>query len=921
MNQDKAKKTIEFKATHCKQCNGFGYALSPSGKHIKCPSCDKKNSVYGLLDEEVLYWDKDINNATIAQNKVQNLLRNIINFALIIFTIIGVLGLVYYWFMNREVSILDLFFSRHLFALIFWLSIVGDLYIYYRLDLDARKKVAMPKRPLGEDIKSIETELNWNILHKSDLKRINVANFYHQEALDVLEKTYFFAEKNKHHEIKNIDLIAKLSGNDDVRFVLARLGIDYQAFLAKLKRVLQQSKREEGKGIDFGLEAKKVFLSAYYQAYKNRREHVSPVELLLALAREDEVIADIFDDLEITFEKIDNVVTWIHLEKELEKLTSRQRRRSKSKPKTHMNKAMTARPTKLLDSVSQDFTLKAKMGQFFPLVGREKEVSEAFRVLKEGKGNVILVGESGTGKTTILEGVAQMMASEDVPANLQDKRLVVLDPGVFIAGASGIGGLEEKMVNLIYEIMTAGNVILAIEDIHNLLGAGSTSSGSDVAEILMNFLSQGYIKVIGTTTTPEYQKYIENKETFLRRFQMVKIPEMEFSDAIKVLEAKAGFLEYKHNVYFSYDALEACVKLTDRYIQDRHLPSKALDIQEEAAIYVKENKGEKSVIFKDDVAAVLSEKTNVEVTSITQSEAEKLLNLEEIMHERVVGQNDAVNAIAKALRRSREELRDTNRPISNFLFLGPTGVGKTETAKTIAEVYFGNESNMIRVDMSEYQEQHSIVKMIGDAGSGGYLTEAIKRTPFGIVLLDEIEKAHPDILNLFLQVMDDGRLTDGRGRTADFTNAIIIATSNAATDIIQAGINEGLSTAEIHEGLLEGELEKYFRPEFINRFDRVVVFESLTEEMVVEITRKMLAKLAQKLEEKSITFEVAEEAVVELAKKGYSPKFGARPMRRLLQDTVDDALAKLMLQQKISRRDKIVLHAGGQLEVQKAKPL
>ncbi|MFA6027769.1 MAG: ATP-dependent Clp protease ATP-binding subunit [Patescibacteria group bacterium] len=911
-----------FQFSVCPQCNGYGHVLTPARKHILCPLCQNKDSIFGYVDNQALYWNKKVNKALIAEEKTLDLIKRIINFVLVFLGVLGIISLGYYIFrnFNNPDDIISLIFKKDKFLLFFWLSILVDMFVYYRNVTEAAKKVYIKTRAFGADISPIIFTPAWKKLHDTEKNKINIAPFFNKEAMDAVASSYLIAEKGNQHEANNIDLLAAISTTTTIRLILARLGVDYTEYLNKIKRVLT-SMAEKGIGLDFDIAFKKVLIVAYYEAYNNRRDEVTVSEILTALLKVDELVKEIFDDIAITGEKIDNVVSWIHLEKELVNWSRHYHGRAKSKPKNHMNKAMTARPTKLLDSVSQDYTLKAKMGHFFPLVGREKEVAEAFRILKEGKGNIILLGDAGVGKTTILEGVAQLMVAEDVPANLQDKRLVVLDPGVLIAGAAGVGGVEQRIVTIINEIMIAGNVILAIEDIHNLLGARSTGSGSDAGEILMNFLSQGYLKVIGTSTKTEYQKIVENKETFVRRFQVVKIEEMTEEDALKVLEARCGMAEYKSKVYFSYDALESCVKLTNRYIKDRYLPAKALDVMEESAIYAREKKGEKKVVSKEDVAAVLSEKTNVQVSNITEKEADKLLHLEEVMHERIVGQDEAITAIAKALRRSREELRDTKRPIANFLFLGPTGVGKTETAKTMAEVYFGNEENMIRVDMSEYREQRSIVKMIGDQYNPGYLTEAMRHKPFSLILLDEMEKAHPDILNLFLQVMDDGRLTDGRGRTIDFTNAIIIATSNAATELIQMGNQQGLTSQEIYDGLMNGYLDKFFRPEFINRFDRVVVFSSLKKEEVVEITRKMLAKLAQNLAGKGMIFEASEEAILELANAGYSPQYGARPMRRLLQDTVDDALAKLMLQQKIGRRDKIILLPKGELRIQKAQPL
>ncbi|EKD76274.1 MAG: hypothetical protein ACD_43C00167G0002 [uncultured bacterium] len=534
----------------------------------------------------------------------------------------------------------------------------------------------------------------------------------------------------------------------------------------------------------------------------------------------------------------------------------------------------------------------------------------------------MLLGDPGVGKSTILEGIAELMTAEDVPEALQDKRLVVTDPGALIAGAGNIGGLESRMENIIQEIVQAGNVIWCIEDIHTLLGAGSTGSSIDIGKILMNYISQGYLKVIGTSTTKEYEKLIEPHEAFNRRFQQVKIKELAPQDAILVLEGRAPFVEGKHGVFFTYQALADCVNLTERYIKDRHLPAKALDVMIEAAILAREQAGKVTLVTKDHVAQIIAEKTNVAVTSITASESEKLLHLEKYLHECVIGQDEAIVAIAKALRRAREDVRDLTRPIASLLFMGPTGVGKTETAKAIAKVYFGDEQRMIRVDMSEYDTPESIAKLIGVSGQPGTLTAAIRQKPFSIVLLDEIEKAHRDILNIFLQVMEDGRLTDGSGYTADFTNAMLIATSNAATAEIQKLYDQGLTPEKIQNELLENNLLKqWFTPEFINRFDHVAVFTPLTPEELLQIAELLLKKLAAAMLEKGLTLRWTPEAAVELVKLGYHPQFGARPLRRVIQDRVQDAVAQLLLRQKLSRRDVIELQAGGALKVYKAEQI
>jgi ATP-dependent Clp protease ATP-binding subunit ClpC len=546
--------------------------------------------------------------------------------------------------------------------------------------------------------------------------------------------------------------------------------------------------------------------------------------------------------------------------------------------------------------------------------------------LESGKINPILVGNPGVGKTMIIEGVAERMTSEDVPEVLQDKRLVSLSVASLVSGAGKIGELEERLEVILNEIERAGNIVLYIDNIHNMIGVSSGSGETlDLSEILAHYLQQARFFVIASTDPINYRHYIERKGALTTTFQKVEILEPETNNAIRILEGKAGGIEYRHKVFFSYEAIEKAVTLSQRYIHDRYLPEKAINLLEEVAIFVKRVKGKDAMVSGEDVAKIVSEKAKVKVTKITEKESETLLNLEDRIHERIIDQEEAVKAVASALRRARTELRDVDRPIANLLFLGPTGVGKTELAKTVAEVYFGSEKNMIRLDMSEYQTPSSINRLIGSApGYGqeaGYLTEAVRQNPFSLILLDELEKAHPDVLNVFLQVMDDGRLTDGTGRTIDFTNAILIATSNAGTQLIQDRMRENKSIEEIAQELMTSALSQYFRPEFLNRFDKIVVFKPLSQENIEEIVKLLLEKVGERLLLKGITLQASDEAIKELAAEGFDPIYGARPLRRLISEKVDDALAKFLLTGKLTRRDIAVLGPGGTIRVEKAREL
>ncbi len=444
----------------------------------------------------------------------------------------------------------------------------------------------------------------------------------------------------------------------------------------------------------------------------------------------------------------------------------------------------------------------------------------------------------------------------------------------------------------------------------------------DLAEVFAEQMQANNFLVIATST-PELCKEKIDSSSLPKILQKVPINEPVKDEAIRILEAKALQLEAEHGVYFSYQALEAAVKMAGQYLHDEYLPAKAIKLLEEATLLAKTKKGGKAIVVADDVAGVIAELTNIPVTKITMDESRKLLNLEQAMAERVVGQEEAIKMIGGALRRARTEMRGQNRPIASFLFLGSTGVGKTQVTKTLAEVYFGSEKNMVRLDMSEYQAEDAVARLIGDTvtGKGGYLTDKIRKFPFSLVLLDEIEKADPQILDLFLQVLDDGRLTDAHGKTVDFANTIIIGTSNAGTEFIQTSIKEGKNMSGIRETLVGEYLKNYFRPEFINRFDGIVVFSPLEMEDVVEIARIFLRQLAEKLEEKGIEFGFEEEALAELARMGFDPTMGARPLRRVVQDNIEDALAKLFLEDRLKRRDRVVLRRGLKLDVDKAEEL
>lgn len=920
MEEKKNETKMEF--FPCPKCGGFGFSISPEGRHVPCPRCRGEDSLYGYMDRQVFYLGKRITPRTAKREKARQTFKSFFNILLIIMGVAGLLlfGWQVFELLNAGRSPFSVFGTASWKTALFWLSLLVDMYIYYRIMHEQETKKYIARRKKGEKGPYIGKIPSWEKFHAlSEKDKTDIWEYLHQDTKIALEGALNIAETLNQKEAGTLHVLAGVVNTPQVFMFAQRLNLDFKKVQQTLARMLQARPAGPFRELALNEAALKSVLLAYEKAYRDGRRQITPIELFKAVLSLNREGRDMFYDMEVDDEKLKNVTKWLNLREDMAMQYREWSRMAGRKPKSFMNRAMTARPTPALDAIGQDFTQMARARAFFPLIGRQKEVDEAFRILKEEKGSPMLVGPAGVGKSTILQGVAELMTAEDVPKKLQDKRLVVMDPGALIAGAEGIGTLEARLMKIISEIIMAGNVILAVEDIHKLLGTGSTGAAADLGGILMNYISQGYINVIGTTTTQEYQQYIQNVETFLRRFQVVRVEELDIDSAIQVCEAKAFSYEAKYKAFVTYDAIDAAVRLTDRYIQDRHLPAKALDILEEAVILASETKKEGAQVTKDDVGKVLSEKTNVDVGAVTESEAEKLLKLEDEMHKRVIGQDEAVNAIADALRRAREELRDVSRPIASFLFLGPTGVGKTETAKTIAEVYFGSEDNMIRVDMSEFMERDAVNKLIGSPGQPGVLTEAVRQTPFSIVLLDEFEKAHPDVLNLFLQVMEDGRLTDGQGRTVDFTSTMVIATSNAGTQAIQERLQAGEPLDRIKTELMEGGLSRIFRPELLNRFDNVILFTPLTRAQLFEIAKLIMGRIAERMAGKGITIRATDGAIEELAMKGYDPKFGARPLRRVMQDTVDSALAKLLLGKKIGRRDIVVLDKGGKMYLKQAE--
>lgn len=885
--------------TTCQTCGGSGQANGST-----CRTCFGYKK-YHFSNNNFLYFSRAINYAHIFVRELRKTIDIIINICLLV-GVFFTLYLVY-----KILNVVD-FDPRNLWLFIakprienlyLWFLALADMFLYYRLVIPGIKKAAKDKM----------------LSDKDQNTRHNIADHLGQEAAKIIDKAWLFGRYKRVFPVSVWHLLYILLNDKDIRLVLARLGIGADNIKNNIDQRIADLVKDQGQSSNLNEESANAILNAYFHMLSRGGDYIAEVDLFYGVVTASQAIQNMFYDLDIDKQKIDNVISWVRINKDLVDRYKRLRSRAIFKPKGGMNRSYTAIATPILNSFSQDMTLMAKAGVLGLTVARDREIAEVITTIESSVASVVLVGPPGIGKGNIVEGIANSMMAEDIPELFQDKRLVAISVPMLVSGAEGTGVLEERFLAILNETAASGNIILYIEDIHQLVGISSEGTeGVSLAEILASEIRKKNVIVIATANSKEYVQYIEGT-SLGQELKKINIKEPDKNQTIQMMEAHVGQVEVKHQVYFTYDALETIYELSNRYITDRALPSKAIDLMDEAGIMVAKRGQQDNLVKAEDIESLVSHKTNIPLTDVTSQESVKLLNLEQEIHKRIIGQEEAVKLVSSALRRARAELRDTNRPIVNLLFLGPTGVGKTELAKTVAETYFGNEKDMIRLDMSEYQSQTALPRLIGspENGTPGLLTEAVRHKPFALLLLDEIEKAHPDILTIFLQVMEDGRLTDALGRTVDFTNLIIVATSNAGTSFIQDQINAGKSVPEFQDQLIKEEIRDIFRPEFINRFDGTVVFRPLTQEEIFTIAGLMLNKVRKRLDEKGVLFEVTEAAQRELAEAGFDPVFGARPLRRVIQEKVDNALAEFMLTGKLGRRDVVVYDVGGNISVKK----
>ncbi|MFL0583475.1 ATP-dependent Clp protease ATP-binding subunit [Solibacillus silvestris] len=793
-------------------------------------------------------------------------------------------------------------------------------------------------------------------------------NRFTQRAQKVLQLAQEEAIRLKHKEIGTEHILLGLirEGGGIAAKALEAINISPQMIETGIEELVGKGTEDVGPIVHYTPRAKKVIELSLDESRKLGHAYVGTEHILLALIREGEgVAARVLANTGVSINKARQQVLLLL---------------GNNDSNTSGNSSMTQTVnTPTLDSLARDLTAVAREGSLDPVIGRSKEITRVVEVLsRRTKNNPVLIGEPGVGKTAIAEGLAQQIINNEVPETLRDKRVMTLDMGTVVAGTKYRGEFEDRLKKVMDEIRQAGNIILFIDELHTLIGAGGAEGAIDASNILKPSLARGELQCIGATTLDEYRKYIEKDAALERRFQPIQVDEPSVEETIQIINGLRDRYEAHHRVKISDEAVEAAAKLSDRYISDRFLPDKAIDLIDEAGSKVrlrsytvppnlkeledklegikseknaavsgqefekaaalrdteqklkqeleqlkkewKEKQGkEESTVYVDDIAQVVAMWTGIPVSKIAQAESAKLLNLEEELHKRVVGQGEAVEAISRAIRRARAGLKDPKRPIGSFIFLGPTGVGKTELARALAEVMFGDEDAMIRVDMSEYMEKHSTSRLVGSPpgyvgfDDGGQLTEKVRRKPYSVVLLDEIEKAHPDVFNILLQVLEDGRLTDSKGRVVDFRNTVVIMTSNVGADALKyrkhVGFGAGLNASkdkDMKSTMLE-ELKKAFRPEFLNRIDEMIVFHSLEKDHLKEIVSLMANSLKKRLKEQDIELHLTDAALEKISEEGYDPQYGARPLRRALQKHVEDRLSEELLKGTLDKTQTVVL--------------
>lgn len=864
----------------CPTCSGYGLVTQPDGSMLTCQACSGK----GAWSNSTPSFYVDLPEIVKPQPPSQDRLLHTMRVMWLVISLIGTaLSLLWIALIIDQLS--GFIWNGHPANLLFGLFGISSMAAVSLWE--TRQTSLRPLRELAQAATESEGPIPINLFANPRYTRlINEAGRYAQMAHS--------------NQIDETTLLIALLSQPHIEAMITRLEKDSVGLAKDLARYVEIQNAGANSTLFIQPNVRLRLINAAQEAVTHDFPYVDSEDILLAYLQEPGQFKEVFKKHDLTYKEVFAMSRWYAAEQERIRTWQFWKARGRTRPRGYMNRAWTALPTPILDRYSRDLTVWAANGSLAPAATRTKEIDRILEILgRTRKNSVLLIGEPGVGKRTIIGGIAQRIIEEDVPEIMRDKRLVTLEASALLTAGETPEGAMQMVLN---EIGRAGNVILVIPDVGLL--ANTSGSNLDAASLLSNAVEQGYVQVITTATMVDFHRYVEGNTHLTSLFDFVEVNEPSREQAIAILEEEAPVIEYKQHVYLTYQAIEKSVDLSKQYLPDRSHPESAISLLDEAASAV--NQGGGSWVRATDIEAAMEKHIQMPIRKANDEEAEKFLHIEETLHQRIIGQNAAITAVASALKRSRAGLRDPKRPIGSFLFVGPTGVGKTETAKAVAEIIFGSEAYSIRLDMSEYQDKEAVSRLLGAAaGTGTYtegseFTQSVREHPFSLVLLDEIEKASPDVLNLFLQVLEDGQLTENTGRTVNFKNTLIIATSNAgAADIANLDGQDSTRVVDI--------LKDHFRMEFLNRFDGIVPFHRLNDKELTEITRLLLQGLTDRLAKQEYTVTFDQTAIDRIAKEGADPVFGARSLRRFVQDYVEGKIAEAILSKE--------LQPGGTLQV------
>jgi ATP-dependent Clp protease ATP-binding subunit ClpC len=870
--------------TQCPTCQGFGVTNQTAGGFMTCQTCRGMGAWLQTSDGVVLRYDLPELISTAAHENLQ--VKKWLRFGLAGISIAILIASFIYLLSESGFSLSDFLWTRSLMHAVFGISGLASMWAISSFEHHQTSR---------KSLHDLESEIDTLPLDQP----LSLNDYANPRVEQVIHLAAAVAQQYNASYVDETILLITLLQQPRLIGMLLRLELSAENLLTDLKQHLAIAKNPVTGAVGVHPSMRMRLYQGLEEALNQNFPYLDLEDIFLAYTKQPGTYAALFKKHGLSYEAFYAVTRWYAEEQENARQWAFWLERGRTRPKGYMNKAWTALPTKFLDQFSFDITQEAARGNVATVTVRDAEIAQILQVLgRTQKNSVLLVGEPGVGKNSILGAVALRMIEENVPEVLKDKRLVSLDLGSLLStGDSAVENTQQVLA----EIAQAGNVILAIPEVQLLVGA--SGNALDAASLMANALNRGTIQLISTATYADYHRYVESNSGLKDVLDIVEIEEVSAEQAIEILEEEASVLENRQKVFLTYQAIEAAVHLAQRYLPEKVLPASALSLLDEAGSAAQGN-GQKWVT-KQSVEKVVETKTKIPISQASDQESEMLLHLEETLHAKIIGQEEAVQSVAKALRRARAGLHVDKRPISSFLFVGPTGVGKTETAKAVSEVFFGSTESMIRLDMSEYQDPTAVYKLIGAPAAnsdsrteGGALTTPIREHPFSLILLDELEKANSEVLNLFLQLLDDGRLTENTGRTVYYNNSIIVATSNAGAPEIMELMKAGTSRDDLSTQTM-AILQKHFKPEFLNRFDAIIPFHQLRQEDIVAITKLMLQAVVEKAASQKYTIEFDDAAVAKIGQLGFDPLYGARPLRRVIQDKVEGILAQRILEKTL----------------------